>query len=236
MDKKTIEILRLYQCDYNRELEESFARTLSENEGVRLFFINENKAFTDGKNIIVDLAINEGFCDREALEKVEEIMNLPSNFSTNPDNALRMITRGQNINEAPHIIYPPFPSLAFQDKDIDTKSKKYAMGLIENIIEDGYIEGVGTCLYDNLEVYLRFLRYMMVLTKKQGEDTVKSTLRGISNKNEVLVEYLNYIGITILYPMIALPKGSGKISKCVKKTIELFKMATLEGSPKERYN
>ncbi|VYT62002.1 hypothetical protein [Clostridium tertium] len=235
MDKKNSEILRQYQCDYNRELEESFARTLSENETLRLFFINENKAFTDGKNIIVDPAINEGFCDREALEKIEEIMNLPPSFSTNPDNALRMITRGQNIHEALHIIYTSFPSLAFQDKDIDTKSKKYAMGLIENIIEDAYIEGVGACLYDNLEIYLIFLRYTMVLAKNQSEGTAKSIIIGNSKKVETLVEYLDYIAISILYPMIVLQKPSRKTIKYIKKTMELFKMATLAESPKERY-
>lgn len=236
MDKKSIEILRLYQCDYNRELEENFARALSENETLRLFFINENRAFTDGRNIIVDPAINEGFCDREALEKIEEIMNLPPTFSTNPDNALRMITRGQNIHEVLHIIYTSFPSLAIQDKDIDTKSKKYTMALIENIIEDAYIEGVGACLYDNLEVYLVFLRYIVVLAKKQSKGTVENIIRGNSDKVETLVEYLEYIVTAVLYPMVALPMPSRKIRKYIKKTMELFKMASLAGSHAERYS
>ncbi len=236
MDKKSIKILKEYQCDYNRELEESFARTLSENETLRVFFINENRAFTDGKNIIVDPAINEGFCDMEALKKIQGIMKLPPSFSTNPDNALRMITRGQNIHEALHIIYSPFPSLAFKDKDIDTKSKKHTIGLIENIIEDAYIEGVGACLYDNLEIYLIFLRYIMVLTKKQGEGTAKSIIKRISNENERLVEYFDYIATTLLYPMVKLPKAPRDIRKYVKKTLELFKIASLAGNAKERYS
>lgn len=236
MDKENLEVLKLYQCDYNRELEESFARTLSENESLRLFFINEDRAFTDGKNIIVDPAIKEGFCDREALEKIEEIMNLSSSFSTNPDNALRMITRGQNIHETLHIIYTPFPSLAFQDKDIDTKSKKYTMSLIENIIEDAYIEGAGACLYDNLEIYLIFLRYIMILEKKKSEGTAKRVLRSNLNEVEMLVEYLDYIAISILYPMVVVSKASKRVRKYINKTIELFKRATLEGSPKERYS
>ena len=42
MEKKYQELLKKFQCDYNRIAEETFAQTLSENEKVRLFFINEN--------------------------------------------------------------------------------------------------------------------------------------------------------------------------------------------------
>lgn len=61
------QILKDFQCDYNRSLEENFAQTFSENEDARLFFINENQAFTDGKNIIVDPASDELYADRKAL-------------------------------------------------------------------------------------------------------------------------------------------------------------------------
>ena len=57
-DKKT---LQQFQCDFNRSIEENFAQVLTENEQVRLFFINENRAFTDGRNIVIDPAIGEVF-------------------------------------------------------------------------------------------------------------------------------------------------------------------------------
>lgn len=52
MEKEDQELLTRFQCDYNRIAEETFARTLTENERVRLFFINENQAFTDGRQRI----------------------------------------------------------------------------------------------------------------------------------------------------------------------------------------
>ena len=43
-------ILDKFQCERNRQIEESFARAFSETEDTRLFFMNEDRAFTDGKN------------------------------------------------------------------------------------------------------------------------------------------------------------------------------------------
>jgi len=87
-DKKT---LKLFQCDFNRSIEETFAQVLTENEQVRLFFINENQAFTDGRNIIVDPAIGEVFADKKALMRTEDYMRLGRHISYDPWYALRMI-------------------------------------------------------------------------------------------------------------------------------------------------
>ena len=77
MKKEVKEVLKQFQCDYIRNLEETFAQTLSENEQVRLFFINENQAFTDGRNIIVDPASDELFCDKVALQKTADFLHWP---------------------------------------------------------------------------------------------------------------------------------------------------------------
>ena len=45
------EILDAFQSDYNREIEESFVNMLCDTEYLKLFFINENEAFTDGRNV-----------------------------------------------------------------------------------------------------------------------------------------------------------------------------------------
>lgn len=68
------ELLAGFQCDYIRSAEETFAQTLAENEKVRLFFINENEAFTDGRNIVVDPAVDELFTDRNALDQTAEFL------------------------------------------------------------------------------------------------------------------------------------------------------------------
>ena len=55
MQKQDRDILKMFQNEDNRKIEEDFASMLSENPNIRLFFINENQAYTDGKNIIVEI-------------------------------------------------------------------------------------------------------------------------------------------------------------------------------------
>lgn len=78
LNKEYKEILRQFQCDYYRNIEEMFAQALSENRSVRLFFINGNEAFTDGRNIVVDPAMYRLFADTGALINTEKYMNLPA--------------------------------------------------------------------------------------------------------------------------------------------------------------
>lgn len=47
MNKQDKEVLKLFQTEDNRKIEEDFASMLSENPNLRLFFINENQAYTD---------------------------------------------------------------------------------------------------------------------------------------------------------------------------------------------
>ena len=51
MDERNEKLLRVFQSSEQRELEENFARTLAEDETVRLFFVNGDGAWTDGRNI-----------------------------------------------------------------------------------------------------------------------------------------------------------------------------------------
>ena len=154
MNSEMEETLRLFQCDFNRGIEEDFAQTLTENDNVRLFFVNENAAFTDGRNIVVDPASGEVFADIKALERTEDFMKLPRSISQDPWYALRMITRGQNIHECLHIIYTDFPNPVLKDERSSTKARIKTLALISNIIEDAFIEAAGCSVYDNLELYL----------------------------------------------------------------------------------
>ena len=91
MQKQDREILKIFQTEDNRKIEEDFASMLSEHPNLRLFFINENEAYTDGKNIVVDPANDELFCDYIALKNTEEFLGLPQTFSIDRFIALKMI-------------------------------------------------------------------------------------------------------------------------------------------------
>lgn len=166
------EALEKFQCERNREAEEAFARTFSESYDVRLFFINENKAYTDGKNIVVDPAFRDIYKDSECLEKIEELLDWPQLVSKSPWNSLKMVTRGQTLHESLHLIYSNLPGNEYKDAEFTGfKNGLKVMASISNIIEDAYIEAVGASVYDNISLYLLFNRLALVLAKKQTAGT-----------------------------------------------------------------
>ena len=177
MNKENRKILWLFQCDFSRDIEETFAQVLTENEQVRLFFINENHAFTDGRNIIVDPAIGGIFADKNALTRTEDFMRIGRRISYDPWYALRMITRGQNIHESLHILYSDFPNGIKTDARATTKVRIKTLALINNIIEDAFIEAVGCSVYDNLELFLQFERLAVLFSNTPIEGTVSRVLR-----------------------------------------------------------
>lgn len=233
--KERAKLLKQFQCDYNREIEETFAQTFSENDQVRLFFINENEAFTDGKNIIIDPATDNLFADTKALLATEKYLNWPATASADPWYALRIITRAQTIHECLHILYTDFPCAAASDPRCDTNNKKKVMALISNIIEDAYIEAVGCSVYDNLEMYLKFGRVSCLFTSAPSEGTVDRTLSATSADRETeplpLVEYLNYMVESLLYPMVQQDAPTADIQQYVEETKQLF----LDGSVAESF-
>ena len=234
-DKKT---LALFQCDFNRSIEENFAQVLTEKEQVRLFFINENQPFTDGRNIVVDPAIGEAFADKQALARTEDYMRLGRHISSDPWYALRMITRGQNIHECLHILYTDFPGGVKTDERATTKVRAKALALISNIIEDAYIEAVGCSVYDNLELYLQFSRIAVLFTNTPMEGTVNRVFRRESEEaQEALpfVEYLQYMLTFLLYPMVNLHEPPDSIAEYIELTKQLFLDGSVCGEPKERY-
>lgn len=165
------DMLQKFQCEKNRLIEESFARTFAESEKTRLFFINEDCAYTDGTNIIVDPAFYDIYKDKKCLKMTESVLNWESAFSENPWNALKMVTRGLTLHECLHILYTDFPSAALKDKTFDSKNKLKTILNISNIIEDAYIEAVGASVYDNIEVYLKFNRIAPVFAEKVVSST-----------------------------------------------------------------
>lgn len=174
-------ILDKFQCERNRAVEESFARAFSETDETRLFFINEDKAYTDGKNIIVDPAFHDIYRDEECIKKTEDLLQWPGLVSATPWNALKMVTRGLTLHECLHLLYTDMPGRQFKDPDFfeteedgikkTHKNELKAISNISNIIEDAYIEAVGASVYDNIAIYLMFVRVAMSLSKKKVEST-----------------------------------------------------------------
>ena len=238
MNKKNKKILRQFQCDFNRSIEETFAQVLTENELVRLFFINENEAFTDGRNIVVDPAMSEVFADRKALAHTEDFMEIGRRISPDPWYALRVITRGQNIHECLHIIYTDFPNGIKTDMRATQKVRLKTLALISNIIEDAFIEAAGCSIYDNFEFFLQFERVAVFFSNTPSEGTITRAFKKDTNETEhplPLIEYLKYMGMFLLYPMIKLNDPPESIDEYVERTKQLFLDGSVCGNPKERY-
>ena len=186
-------ILDKFQTERNRAIEESFARDFAESEDVRLFFINEDKAYTDGKNIIVDPTFHNIYKDTECLEKTEKALQWPGLISITPWNALKMVTRGLTLHECLHLLYTNFPGNQYKDPDFfetegqSHKNELKVIGYISNIIEDAYIEAVGASVYDNIEIYLMFNRIAPAFSKKEVESTAEDKFK--INKPEELKDF-----------------------------------------------
>lgn len=176
-------ILDKFQTERNRSVEESFARAFAESDDVRLFFINEDKAYTDGKNIVVDPAFHDIYKDAECLDKTEKALQWPGLISATPWNALKMVTRGLTLHECLHLLYTNFPGNQYKDPDFyETEGQSHKNELktianISNIIEDAYIEAVGASIYDNIEIYLMFNRVAPAFAKKEVESTAEERFK-----------------------------------------------------------
>ena len=238
MNKKMKKTLDLFQCDFNRSIEENFAQVLTENEKVRLFFINENQAFTDGRIIVVDPADGEVFADKKALRRTEYYMKLKRAISTDPWYALRIITRGQNIHECLHILYSDFPLKVSYDTRSTTKARTKTLAKISNIIEDAFIEAAGCSVFDNLAFYLSFHRIALLFCNTPVEGTIDRAFKEESSKTSEplpITEYLNYMGTFLLYPMIKQEAPPECIAEYVEQTKQLFLDGSICGESNERH-
>ena len=254
------EILKEFQSELTRLTEEQFAQILTERTDVRLFFINENKCFTDGRNITIDPALRELFVDKNALQNTEKYLNLNDKISSDPWLALQMKTRASNIHESLHIIYSNFSDKFFTDIRASSEIRTLILSNISNIIEDAFIEAAGCSLYDNLEHYLLWNRIIKFFSEADMPDTLEQRFEqaGIKidtreaykkvetdNKDETLpdddnikfaklIVYLNYMGCLVLYPFYELVEAPKPIAEYVENTKSLFSKAIFCGNANER--
>lgn len=235
MKEEDRSLLKLFQCDYNRSLEEDFARTLSEDDGIRLFFINENRAFTDGRNIVVDPADAGLFCDVPALEKAAEYMELPREMFCDPWDVLRLVTRGQTIHECLHILYTDFSLKPYITENCDTEIKRKTIRMIENIIEDAYIEAAGCSAYDNMEVYLQFGRIARLFVSNPPKSTTERVFEDVKDKTLEITAYLEHMAVFLLYPMLIQEEPSAELLSYIEETKPLFLEGSVQPSAEERF-
>ena len=220
------ELLKEFQSDYNRLIEEKFAQILSERSDVRLFFINENECFTDGKNIVIDPAFCGLFADRIILEKIEDFLKINNEISDSPIVALKMCARSPNIHECLHIIYTDFPPCCNCDERGTTNFRKKVLANISNIIEDAFIEAAGCSEFDNLEHFLLWFR-VGIGFKNQDEKAELET--------DLLLLYIQYMCGFLLYPFIKQETPPKEIAEYVNKTKQFFLDGSVCGEASERY-
>lgn len=252
MDKQDKNILKIFQTEDNRKIEEGFATMISENPNLKLFFINENQAYTDGRNIVVDPANDELFCDDIALQKTEQFLEIPASFSKDRFLALKMITRSQNIHESLHIIYSNFPLECLKDKRATTKFRQMILSNISNIIEDCFIEAAGASEFDNMNLFLTFGRVSRLFSTMPAKGTIQRAFEEFGCKNEeatqpseeeieinkkinLLMEFINYFITMLLYPMVQLEEPSEDIKEYIDKTKDLWIEGSICGNPEKRY-
>lgn len=251
MQKQDKEILMMFQTEDNRKIEEDFASMLSEKTNLRLFFINENQAYTDGKNIVVDPADDELFCDKIALQKTEEYLGIEPSFSVDEFIALKMITRAQNIHESLHIIYTNFPSDVLKDTRGNNKFNQMILSSISNVIEDCFIEAAGASEFDNMNLFLAFGRVSRLFSNTPAKGTIQRRFEEytgseekqnlskeeleIQRKISLIMELIDYFVTMLLYPMVKLDEPSENIKEYVEKTKELWIEGSICGDPDKRY-
>jgi uncharacterized protein YegL len=251
MNEKHKKILRGFLCERNRVVEESFAQILCERADLRLFFINAGESFTDGRNIILDPGVNEFFADSLALRRAEYFLRLEERFSDNPLRALHMLSRALNIHESLHVIHTNFPSDVAFDPRARTPVRAITLSMIRNIIEDAFIEAVGCDVYDNLEYYLLWWRMICCCSNVIHAGTVDRMFSDFALPDEaepdeatgetlepsifVLKQYLEHMGVFLLYPMVRPAEPPAKLTDYVARTAALFVEGSMCGNARERY-
>lgn len=230
-------LLKLFQSEANRRAEEEFARIFTENDNVRVAFINENRAFTDGRNIVVDPAEDKLFSDYDAIESTLEFLGLPAGSCSQWD-ALKLTTRSQDIHECLHIIYTQFPLPSIRDPRSTTKARMTTLSLIANILEDAYIEAVGASLYDNVEMLLKWGRASRMFVSHPSEGTISQSFAEAEigeTDADKLMYILNYMATELLYPMIRLPVIKDGCAEYIDKVRPMYINGSVAPSPKKRH-
>ena len=153
-------------------------------------------------------------------------------------------------------IYSKFPSYCLSDQRATTKIRRSTLAMIDNLIEDAFIEAVGCSEYDNLELYLLFGRMSVFLSSADREGTINQRFREYrqadadrtkqqgSSKSQtysdaeklvLLQQFLEYMGMLLLYPMVKMEAPVPSLQRYVDRTKQYFFDGSITGDARERY-
>lgn len=228
----------------NSNLEKEFARIFTEKNNINLVFKKCNMAFTDGKNIVIDPTLKNMYKNKVALQKVNEFM-LKNSFNVNDElESLKLITRCINIHESLHILYSKFPSLITMDKRFENNNKYFSvLKIIDNAIEDVYIENIGKFVYDGIRKYIDFLRLLMLYSdlykeeKEELPEEIENEIEGIKLSPACikLQLILSYVFSRFIYPYFEVMEIE-EIKEYTNKIIPIYHKAVVEKNFRRRYD
>lgn len=230
-------LLRLFQNETNRRAEEEFARIFAEKDDIRVAFINEDRAFTDGRNIVVDPASDKIFSDTDAIKNTLHFLGL-TDFPCTSWDVLKLNTRSQNLHECLHILYSAFPPLAANDERSSTKARMLTLAIIGNVIEDSYIEAVGCSVYNNAEMFLKWGRVARLFSSHPSQGTFSRNLEEANidtTDADKLLYIVNYMATELLYPMLELEKPKDECAEYLSQIRPLYLSGSVAPSPAGRH-
>lgn len=230
-------LLRLFQNETNRRAEEEFARIFAEKDDIRVAFINEDRAFTDGRNIVVDPASDKIFSDADAIKNTLHFLGL-TDFPCTSWDVLKLNTRSQNLHECLHILYSAFPPLAANDERSSTKARLLTLAIIGNVIEDSYIEAVGCSVYNNAEMFLKWGRVARLFSSHPSQGTFSRNLEEANIDTadaDKLLYIVNYMATELLYPMLELEKPKEECAEYLSQIRPLYLSGSVAPSPAGRH-
>lgn len=215
--------------EHSLHSEALYAKLLTENNELTLGYTSKEESYTNGHHIIIapcmlGLAADEEVI-RATLKHLQWDKYQPDSLSFDTETALYIIAHGLLIHECFHMCYSTFPPLADSDPGLTAKERELAAA-ISNIIEDAYIEAIGSSYYNNVHYYLRFVRTAIALHCNKYRDQSKS--------QDQLSNYISYMVERVLFPL-SNAKPASELQELVDKTLPLFLQGALQDTAAKRY-
>ena len=231
--------LQLFLDTQNRRVEEEFCKTFSEKNSVRLEFVHDNRAFTNGTLIHSDPQFKEIYQNQSVLRRAENYLGIAPKVSSDTWTALSMVTRAISIHECLHILYSDLSlSISGDVKCRGSKNKFFVMHHIWNTIEDSFIESYGASYYENIIGYLKFLNYSIAYSPdNEDEDCMEILDEETQKKVTNLMDYLSYMTWLLIYsPFKRNDNQNADIQSYIDKTKDLYFTGSLQTTSKKRYD
>lgn len=215
----------------NYESEKFFAKVFSKQKETELFYELSDTAYTDGKKIYITPEFQNIYQREDLFLQADKMLGWSKAYpkiTFDIQDRLYFVNHALLIHECLHILYTDFTIKI--GKDIKN-GYRYAklLAVINNIIEDAYIEAAGSQKYRSVREILILLRTLCGL--KANSEQVKES----EEEQEPLTRYMNYIIQEILYPVTNKKPPKEDIKQLIKDTLPLFYEGIKQPTGKERY-